>query len=207
MSFYVKLKKFFHQHDPERLYMIKKIVRNFAANEDDVMARLEDIYATGGPSKLRSTTKPTTNNFENFSSSSSNEGQESADNVNESTHSVPEKKSKKKLIIITIAAIAILVGGYFGYSMFFTGSSDDTHNAEEAEHDIHATDSHIEKAAHLEETTLSNEEIILPEEDNILVDSVETIDSNNVEANLDTLNSNEEDLIIESLEILNALGK
>ena len=52
MAFYVRLKKFFQKHDPDRLYMVKKIVRNFAAQEDDVMARLEEIYSSGGPSKL-----------------------------------------------------------------------------------------------------------------------------------------------------------
>ena len=47
MAFYVRLKKFFQKHDPDRLYMVKKIVRNFAAQEDDVMARLEEIYSSG----------------------------------------------------------------------------------------------------------------------------------------------------------------
>lgn len=204
MSFYIKLKKFFQEHDPERIYMVKKIVRKFAANEDDVMARLEDVYASGGPSKLTSKAKHKTNNFDNSSSSNSSDSQISSDSLHESSASEPGKKSKKKLILIIIVAVVVLVGGYFGYGMFFNTSADDTHNTEETTHDTHAND---EKDTHSEESHDTPQLIEEPEEENVLADSIETIDTNNVELVTDTLNNKEEEFIIEAVEVLDILGK
>ena len=47
-----RLKEFFKQNDPDRLYLAKKIARSFRDDEDAVMKRLEEIYGSGGPSKL-----------------------------------------------------------------------------------------------------------------------------------------------------------
>jgi cytoskeletal protein RodZ len=203
MPFHVRLKIFFQKHDPERLYIVKKIARNFAANEDDVMSRLEDIYATGGPSKLTTTAKPKTPSFNTPPSSNGKESQELSDKFDESADSEPVKKSKKKLILILIVTVAVLVGGYFGYSMFFSGSSNDTHDTEEVDHEIHATDSHQEIDVLSEESHDSHQEIVKPVEEKIIPNS----DSNNIETVIDTLSVDEEEMIIESVEILNALGK
>ena len=203
MSFYVRLKKFFQKHDPERLYIIKKIVRNFATNEEDVMSRLEDIYATGGPSKLTTNAKPKTPSFNNPPSSNGNETQVMSDNFDESADSEPVKKSKKKLIVIIIGAVVVLGVGYFGYSMFFSGSSDDTHSTEEVDNETHATDSHQEMDAPSKESHDSQQQIVAPVEEKTLPIS----DSANIETVVDTLTGDQEELIIESIEILNALGK
>ena len=52
MSYQNRLKEFFKQNDPDRLYLAKKIARSFRDDEDAVMKRLEEIYGSGGPSKL-----------------------------------------------------------------------------------------------------------------------------------------------------------
>ena len=191
MSFYVRLKKFFQQHDPERLYLVKKIVRIFAASEDDVMARLEDIYSNGGPSKLKSTARP---NFTNLGSRipvSNNESDEIVHEIQESVAAEPEKKSKKKLIIIVIVALLFLVGGYFGYTVFFTDSSDDTHDTEQT-HDVND---------HAEESTPLEKKIDKPEEGTITVDTV-------VAANpeLDSTNTNDSLEAVETVEVIDVLS-
>ena len=52
MTYLKRLKTFFMQNDPDRLYLAKKISRSFRHDEDAVMQRLEEIYASGGPKKL-----------------------------------------------------------------------------------------------------------------------------------------------------------
>ena len=53
MSYLVKVQNFFLKNDPERYYLAKRITRTFRGDEDAVMARLEEIYAKGGPKKLK----------------------------------------------------------------------------------------------------------------------------------------------------------
>ena len=45
MSYLVRLQNFFMKHDPDRLYLAKRIARAFRNDEDAVMNRLEEIYA------------------------------------------------------------------------------------------------------------------------------------------------------------------
>ena len=52
MSFQKRLKEFFDKHDPARTYLVPKIAKSFRRNEDAVFKRLEEIYSSGGPSKL-----------------------------------------------------------------------------------------------------------------------------------------------------------
>ena len=53
MSYLAKVQNFFLKNDPERYYLAKRITRKFRNDEDAVMARLEEIYAKGGPKKLK----------------------------------------------------------------------------------------------------------------------------------------------------------
>ena len=53
MSYLVRLQNFFMKHDPDRLYLAKRIARAFRNDEDAVMNRLEEIYAKGGPKKIK----------------------------------------------------------------------------------------------------------------------------------------------------------
>ena len=53
MSYLVKLQNFFMKNDPDRLYLAKRIARSFRNDEDTVLNRLEEIYAKGGPKKLK----------------------------------------------------------------------------------------------------------------------------------------------------------
>ena len=115
MAFYVRLKKFFQKHDPDRLYMVKKIVRNFAAQEDDVMARLEEIYSSGGPSKL-SPSKIKSSPISSLEDSTVDSSSISHDieqqfSENHETEQ-PKKKSKKKLISVVFVVIILSVGAY-----------------------------------------------------------------------------------------------
>ncbi len=193
MAFYVKLKKFFEKHDPERLYLVRKIVRNFAANEDDVMARLEDIYSNGGPSKLKSTARPKINNLGSQTSFSSNDSDEISHDIQASVNTEPVKKSKKKFIIIVIIALLLLVGGYFGYTTFFSVSSDETNHTEET----HDTNDHAEVSAPV---GTENEK---PEEKTVTVDTVVALDSTNPIDSTNTIDSTE---AVETIEVIDVLG-
>ena len=53
MSYLVRVQKFFIKHDPDHLYLAKRIARSFRQDEEAVMKRLEEIYAKGGPKKLK----------------------------------------------------------------------------------------------------------------------------------------------------------
>jgi uncharacterized protein HemX len=137
------------QNDPDRLYLVKKISRAFRHDEDAVMQRLEEIYASGGPSKLK---------FKEISKSPKNEVSdvEINDNINDSDNVTTDEIGKsnekkkgglKKIIILVIAIAALGGGGYFGYNMFMSEApSDDTHSEEgihvEASHDNHSESSH-----------------------------------------------------------------
>ena len=141
MAYTQKLKKFFMQHDPDRMYLAKKISRAFRNDEDAVMKRLEEIYSTGGPKKLTYKTleKPTKKLVQN-----------TEDQTNEQTTLISEqeieapvkKKGMLKKIIIIVLSIAVLGGGgYFGYTMFIGADHDDSHS--DATHDdSHSNDVH-----------------------------------------------------------------
>ena len=156
MAFYVRLRKFFQQNDPHRLYLVKKIVVSFREDEDLIMDRLEQIYKDGGPSKLQPKSSPKGNysyndNSSNYSShssshdsSTSNENDEQSimqgdndSNENDTSGSSDQpKKSKKKLIMLILLAIVLAAGGYFGYEFFMkdkpkTEETDDNKKGED----------------------------------------------------------------------------
>ena len=150
MAFYIRLRKFFKQNDPQRLYLVKKIVVSFREDENIIMDRLEQIYKDGGPSTLKSTGFPRksfsyNDSSTNYSTQSntdntslSNDGEEknvvhgneepSSENINTPR---PPKKSKKKLIILILLAVVLAAGGYYGYDYFMK----DTPKTEESDED------------------------------------------------------------------------
>jgi len=143
MTYLKRLKTFFMQNDPDRLYLAKKISRSFRHDEDAVMQRLEEIYASGGPKKLTykelsmSTSTTTSNKVENDLVS-----QGVAETSNET---LPKKKGKLKMVIVLVVAIAVLGGGgYFGYNMYIGLSHDETHVEDSHEQTNHDDDQHSE---------------------------------------------------------------
>jgi hypothetical protein len=127
MAFYVRLRKFFQQNDPDRLYLVKKIVVSFRDDEDLIMDRLEQIYKQGGPTNLKSTNSHTksvsyNDNSNNYSSQSGDDHLSNSDNEDSisdnNNTAAPVKKSKKKLVILVLLAIVLSAGGYFGYEFF-----------------------------------------------------------------------------------------
>ena len=138
MAYINRLKTFFMQNDPDRLYLVKKISRSFRHDEDAVMKRLEEIYASGGPKNL--TIKELSSTSETKSISSGSKVDTDEVSVDESNLDVPvKKKGKLKKIIVLVIAIAVLGGGgYFAYNTFMVGDHDETHQEEthsEGDHD------------------------------------------------------------------------
>ena len=135
MSYLVRLQNFFMKHDPDRLYLAKRITRAFRNDEDAVMNRLEEIYAKGGPDKLKVKELA-------VSQKSSSKPVEISEVIakDESINHIEEekspKKSKKKLFIV-LGLVIVLAGGGTGFYMTMgdsssqdleTHSSDSTHN-------------------------------------------------------------------------------
>mgnify|MGYP001182826447 CR=1 FL=1 len=155
MSYQNRLKEFFKQNDPDRLYLAKKIARSFRDDEDAVMKRLEEIYGSGGPSKLvykelAESVKPST-------SVKSHDANDSDTEIAEHQDDNAKPKSKKKLIIIVLAVILLVVGGYFGSTMFMGGGEDNT-TIEEDKNDsiVNAVEEKINQASSHSDTTVNH---------------------------------------------------
>ena len=104
MSYLVKVQNFFLKNDPDRFYLAKRITRTFKADEDAVMARLEEIYAKGGPKKLKiKDIAPTVNNKKVDPLSDSNA-------VENSSSDIPKKSKKKLFIIIGLVLTLTIIG-------------------------------------------------------------------------------------------------
>jgi len=136
MSYLVKLQNFFMKNDPDRLYLAKRIARAFRNDEETVLKRLEEIYAKGGPKKLKvkEITAPIINDksdkSENISSVESN------NNIDD----IQPQKSKKKLFMV-LGIVLLLAGGGIGF--FMTMDNNSSHESTE----IHTSDStHTEKS-------------------------------------------------------------
>lgn len=135
MSYLVRLQNFFMKHDPDRLYLAKRIARAFRNDEDAVMNRLEQIYTKGGPEKLK--VKEIVDSKKTSSKPAEISEDIAKDDVsNPIEDEVKPKKSKKKLFIVLGLVIA-LAGGGTGFYMTMgdsssqdleTHSSDSTHN-------------------------------------------------------------------------------
>lgn len=164
MAYINRLKTFFMQNDPDRLYLAKKISRSFRHDEDAVMKRLEEIYATGGPKNLSIKELTSASKTKSIASSSIVD----ADNVSavESSDDIPvKKKGKLKKIIILIVVIAALGGGgYFAFNMFMAGDHDESHKEETHSEGEHNSSSDHSEEAHSDhspaEHSVSEESII-----------------------------------------------
>ena len=151
MSYLVKVQNFFLKNDPDRYYLAKRITRTFREDEDAVMARLEEIYAKGGPKKLK--VKDLAHSVKKSVSSSVNA--EEKDIVLESSSEASSpKKSKKKLFII-VGLIIALGGGGFGFYLTIGGK--ESHDGESHSSEVHASDSTHNENSH--EPTKTVEEI------------------------------------------------
>ena len=136
MSYLVKLQNFFMKNDPDRLYLAKRIARAFRNDEETVLKRLEEIYAKGGPKKLKvkEITAPILNDRSDKSANKSYV--ESNNNFDD----IQPQKSKKKLFIV-LGIVIILAGGGIGF--FMTMDNNSSHESTE----IHTSDStHTEKS-------------------------------------------------------------
>ena len=139
MSYLIKLQNFFMKNDPDRLYLAKRIARAFRNDEETVLKRLEEIYAKGGPKKLKvkEITAPIINDKSDISKKSENiSSVESNNNIDD----IQPQKSKKKLFIV-LGIVLLLAGGGIGF--FMTMDNNSSHESTE----IHTSDStHTEKS-------------------------------------------------------------
>ena len=169
MSYLVKVQNFFLKNDPERYYLAKKITRTFRGDEDAVMARLEEIYAKGGPKKLK--VKDLAPTVKKPVSSSVNI--EETETVLEPSSEVSTpKKSKKKLFII-VGLILALGGGGFGF--YLTMGSEESHDEELHSSEVHSPDSTHNENSHQPAKTIEEieDEIDQAEKDSVAKDLIE----------------------------------
>ena len=141
MSYLVRLQNFFMKHDPDRLYLAKRIARAFRNDEDAVMNRLEEIYAKGGPKKLK--VKEITAPTKKVGTKTTKPNDEAVeDEVNILVEEdVNPKKSKKKLFII-LGLVLALAGGGVGFYLTMgdnTSHDSETHTSDST-HEDHNTD-------------------------------------------------------------------
>ena len=128
MSYQQRLKTFFLKNDPERMYLVNKIVKAFRDDEETVMKRLEEIYASGGPNRLvvKDLPKPSKPKASAISTDGDLESNMDIESnvIDEPIDQPVKKKGKLIKIIILVGVLAVLGGGgYFGYNMFFGGDS------------------------------------------------------------------------------------
>ena len=173
MSYLVKVQNFFLKNDPERYYLAKRITRTFRGDEDAVMARLEEIYAKGGPKKLK--VKDLAPPFKKPVTSSLNI--EETETVLElSSEASTTKKSKKKLFII-VGLILALGGGGFGF--YLTMSSEESHDEESHSSEVHSSDSTHNENSHQPAKTIEEieDEIEQAEKDSVAEDIIDAAEA------------------------------
>ena len=140
MSYLVRLQNFFMKHDPDRLYLAKRIARSFRNDEDAVMNRLEEIYGKGGPDKLKVKEIAVS---QKASSKPVEISEEIAkdESINHIEEEISPKKSKKKLFIV-LGLVIVLAGGGTGFYMTMGNSSSqdlETHSSDST-HQNHITE-------------------------------------------------------------------
>ena len=173
MSYLVKVQNFFLKNDPDRYYLAKRITRTFREDEDAVMARLEEIYAKGGPKKLKvkdiapSVKKPV----------SSSVNIKETDTVLESSSEVSNpNKSKKKLFII-VGLLLALGGGGFGF--YLSMGSEESHDEKSNSSDVHISDSTHNENSHQPAKTIEEieDEIEQAEKDSVAKDIIDAAEA------------------------------
>ena len=140
MSYLVRLQNFFMKHDPDRLYLAKRIARAFRNDEDAVMNRLEQIYTKGGPEKLK--VKEIVSSKKTSSKPAEISEDIAKDDVsNPIEDEVKPKKSKKKLFIAVGLVLALAgVGAGFYMSMGESTSNDSEIHKSDSTHQEHITE-------------------------------------------------------------------
>ena len=173
MSYLVKVQNFFLKNDPERYYLAKKITRTFRGDEDAVMARLEEIYAKGGPKKLK--VKDLAPPVKKLISSNDNL-EEIEPTLESSSEVLAPKKSKKKLFII-VGLILSLGGGGFGF--YLTMGSEESHDEESHSSEVHSSDSTHNENSHQPAKTIEEieDEIEQAEKDSVAEDIIDAAEA------------------------------
>ena len=140
MSYLVRLQNFFMKHDPDRLYLAKRIARAFRNDEDAVMNRLEQIYTKGGPEKLK--VKEIVSSKKTSSKPAEISEDIAKDDVsNPIEDEVKPKKSKKKLFIaVGLVLVLAGVGAGFYMSMGESTSNDSEIHKSDSTHQEHITE-------------------------------------------------------------------
>tara|TARA_B110000037_G_scaffold219085_1_gene283468 strand:+ start:669 stop:1205 length:537 start_codon:yes stop_codon:yes gene_type:complete len=173
MSYLVKVQNFFLKNDPDRYYLAKKITRTFRGNEDAVMARLEEIYAKGGPKKLKvkdlapQVKKPVSN---------TETTQETQTVLESNSESITPKKSKKKLFIIVGLLLAL---GGAGFGFYMTMGHEESHDDQTHSTETHSTDSTHEENSHQPAKTIEEieKEIDQAEKDSVTKDIIDAAEA------------------------------
>jgi len=173
MSYLVKVQNFFLKNDPERYYLAKRITRTFRGDEEAVMARLEEIYAKGGPKKLK--VKDLAPPVKNPVSSSINI-EETETVLEPSSEASTPNKSKKKLFII-VGLILALGGGGFGF--YLTMGSDESQDEESHSSEVHSSDSTHNENSHQPAKTIEEieDEIEQAEKDSVAKDIIDAAEA------------------------------
>jgi hypothetical protein len=173
MSYLVKVQNFFLKNDPDRYYLAKKITRTFRGNEDAVMARLEEIYAKGGPKKLKfkdlapQVKKPVSN---------TETTQETQTVLESNSESITPKKSKKKLFIIVGLLLAL---GGAGFGFYMTMGHEESHDDQTHSTETHSTDSTHKENSHQPAKTIEEieKEIDQAEKDSVTKDIIDAAEA------------------------------
>ena len=173
MSYLVKVKNFFLKNDPERYYLAKKIAKTFRGDEDAVMARLEEIYAKGGPKKLK--VKDLAPPVKKPVSSSVNI-EETETVLEPSSEASTPKKSKKKLFIIVGLILAL---GCVGFGFYLTMGSEESHDEESHSSEVHSSDSTHNENSHQPAKTVEEieNEIEQAEKDSVAEDIIDAAEA------------------------------
>ena len=138
MSYLVKVQNFFLKNDPDRYYLAKRITRTFRADEDAVMARLEEIYAKGGPKKLKVKYIAPTKNIKKVEPLSDSIA------VENSSSDIP-KKSKNKLLIIIALLLTLAIVGVGVFMKMEDGSNNENPVVEPVESESKESSKSIEE--------------------------------------------------------------
>ena len=174
MSYLVKVQNFFLKNDPDRYYLAKRITRTFRADEDAVMARLEEIYAKGGPKKLK--VKDIVHTENNKKVEQFNLRKVSDFNAVENSSSDYPKKSKKKLFIIVSLLLAL---GGAGFGFYMTMGHEESHDDQTHSTETHSSDSTHEENSHQPAKTIEEieKEIDQAEKDSVTKDIIDAAEA------------------------------
>jgi hypothetical protein len=149
-EFEAKLIEFFTKHQKSKLRFVKRIVTEFAGNEQEVLEHLHNRFVLGEPSskELRKKGGKKKGGAKAVASGHDAHGAEAPKEL-EAGEAKP--KSKKKMIIIIIIAVVVVGGGAAVFllkdKLFGGGHGHGAEHGVEAGHDAHATEPAKDTAA------------------------------------------------------------